>query len=60
MLREFLHDHEEVIRQSCEVALDAADYFGTAAADDDTGANAAADDDADTDAAVRDATTPIP
>ena len=31
MLREFLHDHEEVIRQSCEVALDAADYFGHAA-----------------------------
>ena len=57
LLREFLRDDDVVIAQSCEVALDAADYFGTAAADDDTGANAAADDDADTDAAVRDATT---
>eukprot|EP01050_Picozoa_sp_SAG11_P015555 SAG11_NODE_2029_length_3902_cov_2.613463_5_plen_125_part_00 len=28
VLCEFLHDEDEVIRQSCEVALDAAEYFG--------------------------------
>ena len=37
ILREFLNDHDVVVRESCVVALDAADYWGHGGGDDDSG-----------------------
>ena len=37
ILREFLNDHDVVVRESCMVALDAADYWGHGGGGDDSG-----------------------
>ena len=49
VLREFLRDEDVVVRESCEVALDAADYWGTA-----TNVAGVGDDDVEEEAETKD------